>query len=209
MQILEQVEIKIDWPDINNLHNHPMIVNKRSKGLHVTDILRKIAIKNKILIERDIEEEFAPIRVLLGMGFEYICVKLYKDIIWQPGELTKDGIIGSPDGYSRINSAIIGAVKNEFVLDEFKFTAKSLREKGGDKDSIRDITKDWLWRNQVLCYLAMHPDKPSLVRWHICYARGNYDWADILMERYVRYLVRFSEAEILGAWNMIKKYKYL
>ena len=210
MQILEQVEIKLNWEDFNTLWPHPLPTHKRSKGIHVSDILRKIAIKTGVLTEAEVAEEFAPLRVLLGIGWEAICARLYPAMVWQPGELRRDGIAGSPDGESNIfgpgDDDEPGSMVSETVIDEFKYTAKSARIPGSTPDTIRDITQDWLWRNQVLAYMAMHKDKPTLVRWHICYCRGNYVYP--MTERYIRYLVRATEAEIENAWSMIKRNKF-
>lgn len=212
MQILEQVEIKLNWEDFNRLVNHPLPTHKRSKGIHVTDILRKLALKNGELTEPEIADEFAPLRVFLGIAWEAACVRLYEHIQWQPGELKRDGIAGSPDGLSSYGGTIDEPDGNrhgdyEPVIDEFKYTHKSCRAKGQGPDTVRDITHDWLWRNQVLAYMAMHPDKPTLVRWHICYANGNYVYPQT--ERYIRYLVRADAREIENCWTMIKKNKYL
>lgn len=197
MKILEQEEIKLDWVDLNKLVYHPFPDQHRTKGIHVTDILRKIAIDTKQLTLRDLDDEFAPIRVFLGVCWEMGCVRLYKDIEWQPGEVVRDGIIGSPDGVS--------VIKGELCIEEFKYTNKSIRVPGGDKNSLRDIVKEWLWRNQILAYMALHPDQPRLARWHVCWAMGNYTFP--YEERYVRYLVRAEDREVEGCWAMLKKWK--
>jgi hypothetical protein len=209
MQIIEQVEVKLNWSDFNNLHVHPYPIHKRSKGIHVSDILRKIAIKTQVLKESEIEEEFAPLRVFLGLAWEQQCVRLYKGIKWQPGELKRDGIAGSPDGESICPNDYYppASMTDQVIIEEFKYTAKSCRIPGSTPDTVRDITQDWLWRNQVLAYMAMHPDKPTLVRWHICYCNGNYVYP--LTEKYYRYLVRATPQEIENCWTMIKKNKYL
>jgi len=211
MQILEQVEVKLNWEDFNSLIEHPYPKHVRSKGIHVSDILRKIAIKTGVLTETEVAEEFAPLRVFLGIAWEAACVRLYDDIRWQPGELKRDGIAGSPDGESLWcddePDPEDGYNKSgEIVIDEFKYTAKSCRIPGSGPDTIRDITQDWLWRNQVLAYMAMHPSKPTLVRWHICYANGNYKFP--MTERYIKYLCRASTAEIENCWSMIKRNKF-
>ncbi len=207
MQILEQVEIKLDWKDLNNLHEHKYPTYTRSKGLHVTDILRKIALKTGQLKQSELDDEFAPLRVFLGMAWEQMCVRLYPETRWQPGELKWDGISGSPDGYC-LNTA-------ENTIEEFKFTAKSSRQPGQSSDTIRDVTKDWLWRNQILCYMALFQrcfeESCDLVRWHICYARGNYDYGVGMppVERYIRYLCRAEPREIEGAYRMLVKNKFI
>jgi hypothetical protein len=211
MKLLEQTEIKLEWFDLNKLHPHPYPQHKRSKGLHLTDILRKIAIRNNMLTEEDRTDE-APLRVFLGMCWEAGCVRLYPDMKWQPGEVSRDGVAGSPDGESTLtlasghDQAGGGDIYRELAVEEFKYTAKSIRKKGGKPDELKDIGGEWLWMMQVKGYLAMHPSRPTLARLHVCWARGNYQWP--MEERYVRYLIRFTQEEIEGCWAMVKKNRY-
>ena len=209
MKLLEQTEIKLEWFDLNKLHPHPYPQHKRSKGLHLTDVLRKIAIKNGILTEEDRTDE-APLRVFLGMAWEQMCVRLYPEMRWQPGEVSRDGVAGSPDGYSplTINSTSPHIPQTrEDCIDEFKYTAKSIRKKGGQPDELKDIGGEWLWMMQIKGYLAAHPAHPTLARLHVCWARGNYTYP-YMTERYVRYLIRFTTEEIEGCWEMVKKNRY-
>lgn len=197
MEILEQTEIVLEWPDTNKLCVHPYPTHKRSKGIHLSDILRKIAISTGQLRDEDRDDEM-PLRVFLGICWEMGCVRLYPDVIWQPGEIKRSGIIGSPDGY--------GTYNDELTIEEWKFTAKSLRQKGADKDTCKDIGQEWLWMMQVKGYCWLHPDQPRLVRLHVCWVCGNYVYP--LTEKYIRYLIRFTDNEVEGVGQMITKNKF-
>jgi hypothetical protein len=223
MEILEQTEIKLEWDDIQSLTIHPEPVYSRSKGLHLSDILRRIAQDTKQYTLDDEQDEM-PLRVFLGLAWEQWCVRLYPEIHWQPGELCRDKVYGTPDGLSLMaeipksysNDQIVKVLQDGKVtgvapgrVEEFKFTHKSCREKGGPPDSQRDIRGDWMWIHQMMGYINMYRangyEGMNLARLHVCYANGNYTYP--LTERYIRYLIRFSEREILGNWKMVKKYK--
>lgn len=196
MKVIERVEIKTEFADTARLHEHPYPTHTRSTGtIHLTDILRKIAIQTGILDDEEQADEM-PLRMFLGMAWEQMCVRLYPNIWWQPGEVERDGVVGSPDGYS-----IDPTRGYETVIEEFKYTSKSLRVKGGSAGSMKDITKETLWVWQVGSYLAMHPDRPTLVRFHICWANGSYDYP--LHPVYIRYLIRFTDDEVNNIWRMV------
>jgi hypothetical protein len=202
MDILEQTEIKLEWADLQKLHYHPQPVYSRSKGLHLSDILRKIAIETQQLTDEDREDEM-PIRIFLGLAWEEMCVRLYPEINWQPGELKRDGVYGTPDGESKIG--IPGLDKKERCVEEWKFTHKSCRMKGGPPESNRDIRGDWMWMHQIMGYCNLNQFRSTLARLHVCYANGNYTYP--LTEKYIRYLIRFSDRELEGNWKMVMKYK--
>lgn len=215
MDILGQTEIRLDWDDIRSLHTHPEPVYSRSKGIHLSDILRKIAVETNQLTDEDRADEM-PLRVFLGLAWEAMCVRLYPEITWQPGELCRDRVYGTPDGLTT-NPTTLAILEGKNlkaqlfygVVEEFKFTYKSCREKGGPPDSMRDIRVDWMWIHQMMGYINMYRangyNSMNLARLHVCYANGNY--VHPYCERYIRYLIRFSERELEGNWKMVKKYK--
>lgn len=205
MELLEQTEIQLEWPDANKLCVHPYPTHKRSLGIHLSDILRKIAVSTGQLRDEDREDEM-PIRVFLGMCWEQMAARLYSDMVWQPGEVKRDGIAGSPDGFTTQHCTMNPFSTEEWIIDEFKYTAKSLRVKGGGPDDLKDIRGEWLWMHQGMGYCNMHPDRPNKVRYHVCWAMGNYTFP--IKERYVRYLVQFSKNELEGNWKMVVKNKF-
>jgi hypothetical protein len=219
MKLLEQVEVKLDWLDANNLHEHPVPKHKRSTNkIHVSEILRYIAVESKKLSDSDRDDEM-PVCVLLGMGWEQACAKLYPNMFWQPGEVERDGIAGSPDGLSLNEQKIIlkeprraidctAADIGDPIIEEFKYTKKSMRKPGGTPDEMKDICGEWLWMAQTLAYCKMHEDQPRLVRFHVLWSRGNYDYKSKgNVERYVRYLIRVENREVDANWNMILNHK--
>lgn len=200
MRVLEQTEITLSWLDADKLHPHPYPTHKRSAGVHLTDILRYIAIQTNQLTDADRDDEM-PLRVFLGMAWEQMAARLYPEMIWQPMELERDGIAGSMDGLSLLEPS--GEL--EQVVEEFKYTAKSMRVPGGKADQHKDIRTEVLWMWQVMGYLAMLPGEPTLARLHVCWSRGAYVYP--LRESYIRYLIRFERAEIENTWRMVLNHK--
>lgn len=216
MKLLEQVELKLDWLDASTLHEHPYPQHKRSTDkVHVTDILRYIAVESKKLDDSDRDDEM-PVCVLLGMGWEMACARLYPEMWWQPGEFDKDRVIGSPDGLSVAGETEgdfrlveLGLIRTgESIIDEFKYTKKSMRKPGGSPDEMKDLNSEWLWAQQVLSYMAMSEYNIRLVRFHVLWSRGNYDFkGGGNKERYVRYLLRAEDREVESTWRMIMNHK--
>ena len=72
MKVLEQVELRLDWVDANNLYPHPYPQHQRGTDkVHVSQIIRYIAEKMGKLTPQDLEDEM-PIAVLLGIGWEVL-----------------------------------------------------------------------------------------------------------------------------------------
>ena len=193
MKVVEQVEVTLDWRDAD-LVAHPWPSFARSVGKpHLTEIVRRVAIATKQLDVYD--DDGMPLRVMIGAAWEAMCVRLYPDVWWQPGEVERDGIVGTPDGLG-----VWDGDEDERVVEEWKYTAKSMRMPGGKADRHRDITREWLWMQQVMGYCNMVGDC-RYARLHVCWARGNYEYP--LTERYVRYVVRFDERELAANWRMV------
>lgn len=216
MKLIEQVEVNLDWVDANNLHEHPYPVHKRSVGKpHLSEILRDLAVKAGKLTDGD-RDDSMPTAVLLGMGWEMAAARLYPEIWWQPPEIERDGVVGSRDGISYLDLEELGIPDptgelSGFCIEEFKYTKKSMRKPGGGPDDLKDINSEWLWTQQVLSYMAMddtNPDPVRLVRFHVLWSRGNYDYkGGGNKERYLRYLLRASDSEVESTWRMIMNHK--
>lgn len=192
-EILEQTELSLEWADMRSLTYHPRVVHTRSKGVHVSGIIKVIAEKRKLYKSGDDVDDM-PTVVLLGTAFEEAAARLYRDMYWQPGESSRDGIIGSPDGRSQM-LAPLGTLRWA-VLDEFKFTYKSRRTR-------QDIRAEQTWMIQIMSYLYMLGWDHA--RLHVLWACNDY----VMPFRpvYIRYLLRFTQEELERNWAMMLKYK--
>ena len=211
MKLLEQVEVSLDWSDAN-LTSHPTPEYNRSTGTHLMDVLRAIAIRTKQLNVGSSDDDDMPLRVLVGMGWEWAAVRLYKDVWWQPGELELDGVYGTPDGLRDMNPPEVTEATGWRLncVEEFKYTKKSLRTKGGGPEQWKNITREWLWMAQCMGYCSlvsgMGLGECFHARLHVLWANGNYDWASGgAGEKYVRYLVRFEQRELEANWKMVTR----
>ena len=209
MKVLDIAEVSFNWDDLNNLTYHPRPEARRSGGLHVSDVLKYIALKLNMFKDAD-REDGMPLRILLGLGFEEQAARLYRGMKWQPGELELDRVYMSPDGLSFLPG--LG-----YCVEEFKYTGKSMRVKGGRADELKDIRSEWMWMQQGMAYIngyrrrvnrasAANDTEMNLARFHICWKFGVYGEYP-QTERYRRYLVKFTDAELKGNWDMILKHK--
>lgn len=203
-RLISESVCQISWTDIHARSLVPApshkLVPTRTPGLHLSGVLRYIAINSKMLkgidpltgkwagdADADLMEEDMPLRMVLGMAFEEWIAPLYPDMAWQPGELHMDGIIGSPDGLT------VDPTHGP-LIEEFKCTWKSSRQ------GIMD-PKHTLWHWQGMCYALMYGT--LLVRYNIFWVNGNYDRSGPGGPQYVRYLVAYTPRELSNIWNMV------
>lgn len=183
MKVLEATEIRIEMADLERRCYHPRPAFKRSPGLHLSQIIRWMAIKMRILKPGDPLEEDLPNLVALGMAWEEFAATLYPDMVWQPGEVQDDGIYMSPDGISTL--AVAKPKGYAATLEEFKYTSKKVRSAG-------QLKEEWLWMQQLMNYqLALGAD---LSRLHVMYYQGN--WEGRREPVYMRYLIQFEKSEL-------------
>lgn len=173
----------------------------RSPGIHLSGVLRYIGINQKIIkgvdpvtgkwigdSGADLNEEDMPLRMVLGMAWEEYAATLYPEMNWQPGELCKDSITGSPDGVTLIE--IDG--EEVPVIEEFKLTWKSARQ-GILKQTM------WLWQGAGYCIMY----GTNWCRFNILYVNGEYEKFGMGGPVYRRYLVYYSDRELAGIWAMV------
>jgi hypothetical protein len=192
-EVLEQTEIGLEWMDLQKLTRHERPQHVRSKGVHLSGVIKVISQKRGLLKEEDQTDDM-PTVVLLGICFEDGAVQLYEDLIWQPGEVKKDGIIGSPDG----KSPILGYLDTElgWMVEEFKLTYKSNRYR-------QDIRAEQMWMMQIMGYLKMMG--LTVARLHVLWACDNYVMP--FRPKYIRYLIRFTQEELDQNWKLMLKFK--
>lgn len=212
MVLLETVEVKLEWSDLDRLtyHSRPELV--RSPGVHVSDLLRQTALRQNLYTEEDRQDDM-PLRILLGLAFEESAARLYPTMHWQPGEVEHGGLAGSPDGLSILAQFDL---PNNAAVDEFKYTGKSMRRKGAPTqpnytvllEDLKDIREEWIWMHQGMSYvnllrrMRIGYDRMNLCRFHICWKYGAY--VRPFTEIYMRYLVQFSEPELAGNWALLQ-----
>lgn len=203
MKVLDVTEVKLEWVDIQGLNQQPwQPYEVPPDHIGCTAIIRTIAIKLGKFTKDDKADEVG-IRVLVGMGWEAMCVQLYKDILWQPPVQTLNGICTHADGYGTI---VIPDPTP--VVDEWKYTAKSIRVPGGKENELKDIRDEWMWNCQMMANIRTHPLYPDVRhgRFHVCWAMNNYT-KYTLDEKYYRYLVEYEHQEIERNWTMLENHR--
>ena len=202
-RVVEETEVRIEWADIESRVTHERPAKyKRTPGKHLSSVLRYIATTAGILKGVDpktgkwkgdttLDEDEMPLRMALGMAWEDWAVGLYPEMVWQPGEIERDNVYGTPDGLSAITLGNL-----EICIDEFKCTWKSSHQ--------RPILGEWMWMNQGMGYCAMSQMDIRYVRYHVMYVCGNYRPP---APSYMRYLVEYSQQEIDRTWALVMRNK--
>lgn len=196
-RLIEETEIHIEWTDIDKLvPKERVYTGARSSGVHLSGVI-KYVLTTAGLLDADDLTDIMPLRMAVGMAWEAFAVGLWPDLIWQPGECRRDGIVGSPDGISRVP---VGAFPpQEMVLEEFKATWKSRLERSearGVRPPDRKITDQRMWMLQLAGYC--HMLGLTRARLHVLWVNGDYRQSG---PQYFTYLIEFTPQELERTWN--------
>ncbi len=157
----------------------------RAPGAHQSEILQYIAHKIGVLKPGERDEEEYPLIWALGAAVEEFLVSFFPDMIWQPGEVTRDEISVNSDGLT------LDGWEHESQLEEFKGTYK--RVKSGE-----EFLEDWMYMHQGRSYCYCYDQE--VVRWHVFYVRGDYKKFGPMLKQYI---VRFTQQECRQTWQML------
>lgn len=190
----------------------------RSGGLHVSDIIRDLALKTGVLdakYDRPILDTDSEM-VQVGLAWEnYLAEYQHPEIVFHGSEIVLDGIAMSPDGISSVDAddyaEAIGIEQQEeqWILHEFKATKKTSRD---FKESMRLRSKKclmWLW--QIESYRnalnKLYPDKAcTLSKLHVLFVNGNYSRDEADPESGISYKIFklvHTPQELDDTWTMI------
>jgi hypothetical protein len=172
--------------------------SSRSPGIHVSDLLKSMAVRmGKLDDDSEEEEDSLELRMMLGLAWEeWLAKQLTKQfpsILFHNGELVQDSIIGTPDAYEPMSN----------VIHEFKLTWKT---------SLRDVESQWMWISQCksYCYLSREMTKEldnadCLEAWlHVMYVNGDYNGSG---PQYRIYQLPFTRQEVDSLWSQMTKEK--
>jgi hypothetical protein len=175
-----QVDILPMELDSLSFSNDP---HPRSDGLHLSTILD------------DIEHTLEPnkyagnsfnLAVCATFGFVWervleahvVQARVDAGLLFRPGEIERDGIVGTPDGYDA-----------EGILEEWKCTWKS------SKRDVHEFTR-YLWQVKSYCHM-LGVNKVNL---RILFVVGSF-WGE--GPSCVCYQLTFTKRELVQNWNMI------
>lgn len=158
---------------------------ERSEGLHLTPIIRDIAVELGIFKSREGDDGPPPALAEMGFMFEDLLAKVFGDRLMAAriGEVELDGITGSPDGMN------FHMVDMETVVEEYKCTWKSMN---------RPIEDEWYWITQTKAYCKMTGCRRAILR--VMYVNGDYKPPT---PAYRAYDLKFTERELEENWRMI------
>lgn len=157
----------------------------RSKGVHLSDVRSFIAFDLGILDKKYEDEKPNNAVLALGLAWEEWIAKRHKAMLYQPGEVTVDGIHMTPDGLSLLNDGTA-------IINEFKTTRKSMKREDA-------LDEEWLWLSQTKSYCSAY--KTNVAWWHILWLNGDYK--DNGVTAYRIYQFEFTNLEVKENWEMI------
>lgn len=181
----------------------------RTPGLHLSHILRAMAIHTKVFKDsNDLDELITNIdpyavgksgplmRCIMGYAWEeWLTKHVLKHARFHPGEFMLDGIIGTPD--------CLEENLDWLTLHEIKWTFKS---------SAPPFSYHLMWLYQGACYMKMvsvstrTPVKDMRLIYHPCYVKGNYRGIDT---EYRPVEVHLEEREVDGVWEEVSRQRSL
>uniref|UniRef100_A0A6M3LG66 PD-(D/E)XK endonuclease-like domain-containing protein n=1 Tax=viral metagenome TaxID=1070528 RepID=A0A6M3LG66_9ZZZZ len=158
----------------------------RSPGLHVSGLIRRLMQRLEPGKYSDDEPDITGVlRMLLGMAFEdkleWLLDRRWPGRIVRPGEIERDGIVGSPDGVDI----------NEERLYEYKLTWMKY-------EPDLEHQKYWKYIVQIKAYLAMLGWTRACL-W-IYFVDGDYRGSGPLLKPFD---LEFSQQELAEAWAML------
>ncbi len=188
----------------HSLTTLPPARTERSKGIHVSNIIRCIASDTGILKSewaedasltdvRQITDPIAILRISMGLAWEEWYIPRLPEVSDHPGELQVDGVYMSPDGESL--EAFFG-VGMQSVIHEVKATYKSVKTVG-------DLRTQWMWLSQIQAYCKAR--ETLYAKLHVLFVCGDYKYP-ITPQLKVWRLV-FTEQEIADNWKLLTDYR--
>lgn len=193
MRILYERPIQLTPASMAARTQRPFICQPRSRGVHVQAINRALGVAAGKLDDSDGDdypfERFSdtcyPLMPALGVAWEEFRASHYSEseLLWQPGELERDGIFGNPDG--------LYIPEPQVALWECKETTKKAQR----------IDSCWMYMKQGLSYCAMSGQ--TRVLYDICWLLGDYSRPYKPVGTTT--LVEFEERECESWWTILKR----
>ena len=157
----------------------------RSKGIHLSDLVRVLALKFGHLKPEYENAEINPELISLGRAWEDYIGPRHKDMLYHPGEKYVDKVYGTCDGISFTGPG------EQLRVHEIKLTWLSSKHPVEDK---------WMWLTQIMGYCYMWETRwARLHRYHVM---GKYDY-DTTCQRYFVDDIEFTKREIDENWRML------
>lgn len=180
----------------------------RTPGIHVSKVIRAIAVTNGVLkpeYAEDLSLEEVPaqttewwnnlpvhaqLRMAIGLAWEQWYIPQLPEVVDHPGEMVCDGIYLTHDGES-----IDILWGDTFAIHEVKATYKSL-------NTVAQLQTQWMWIAQAKSYAKAAGC--NVVYLHVLFICGDYTYPITPLLRVWK--LEFTDAEIDENWDVIIGY---
>lgn len=185
----------------------------RTPGLHLSTIIRAMAIEGGLLKTELIEElglveahtivdPIAITRICMGLAWEeWYMPNQLKNVVDHPGELHLDGIYLTPDGESIDYVLTAKGPRHITVIHEVKCTYKSVRTVG-DIYTEKELFRQWMWLAQLKAYCKAA--KATIGYLHVLFVCGDYTYPIRPVPMVFR--IEFEQAELDKNWDLLLEY---
>lgn len=159
---------------------------ERTDGLHLSDILDNV---EKALEPNKYKDHPFDLETCAALGFinervierEIVAARVEAGLLFRPGEIEKDGILMTPDGYD-VNG----------VLNEWKATWRSMNRE------IESFARYW-WQIKAYCY-GLGVQKARLI---VAFMAGNWRESG---PRWKGWDAEFTKRELQENWQFIRNH---
>jgi len=190
----------------------------RSKGIHVSSVIRNIAIENGILNPEYVEsldlidasqEQWwtglpmrAQILIAMGMAWDEWYLPNLGYVVPHPGEMELDGIYLTPDGESLDMIRVERQNHHVVAIHETKLTSKSTKTVG-------DLSSQWMWLCQIKAYCKAAGTRLAFL--HVLFLCGDYKFPITpqigpLKDQMTAWRLEFTQEELDENWDIITGY---
>lgn len=190
----------------------------RTKGIHVSSVIRAIAAESGILKPEYVDSlELvdvsrvdwwpglsirAQLLIALGMAWDQWYLNNLEHVVPAPGEMQLDGIYMTPDGESLDVIRVERVTKHVLCIHETKLTSKSTRTVG-------NLTSQWMWLTQMKAYCKAAGT--CIAYLHVLFLYGDYrrpyqPQIGPLRGKPMCWRIEFTQAELDENWDLITGY---
>jgi len=185
----------------------------RSTGVHVSSIIRCIAVEAKILTIEDREDlslvdvsqqdwwdgldEVSKLRIAIGLAWEEWYLGQLEDVVDHPGEMCVEGIYMTHDGES-LDLVITerGARHQILAVHEVKATYKSV-------NTVGDLSGQWMWQAQMMAYCRGLNCLTAYM--HTLFLCGDYSWP--IRPCLKKWRNDYTQQDIDDNWSVLRQYR--
>lgn len=183
----------------------------RSEGVHVSRIIRNIAVENGALKPEWVDDlslieagndgwwesldSCSQLRMSIGLAWEEWYINQLDGVVFHPGEMQVDGIYMTHDGESLDYIITGGKQQLALCLHEVKATYKSTKTVG-------DLQTQWMWLAQTKAYCKGLNTLTAYL--HVLFLCGDYTYPMRPVKKIWR--ITYTQAEIDDNWDLMVSY---